>query len=453
MPSSSPHEEAVADPALSESKRFVRNVKWQTVANAGQLILGGLYLVVLGRALEPSGFGVFAIVSAVVAVAGSLFELRLQDVVARDFCTMPGREGGTGGHHTNILDLYILEAASRAAPFLGLVLAAVALPTAMNLPEDGGVLIVLAATGFVFAKVGWGTSTGILRVLGRTDLIALCSTADWGLRLLVTLAVSAAGDLSIAIALVIGLVAGGACNAAQIAFAVREFRSRIAPLGLAGWNVSGAIGRTRPQRRLLASNLGLSASDLMAKDLDVAMISYLLAPEKVGLYKMAKSLVQMSWRAIDPFYLAIMPEVQKLWSEGRYGTLRMLLRKTSLRLLGLSVALVSLACGSVLLLGGAMLGPGYSGLTALMLTMSVWVIVCAPLVWGHPLAVAIGHPELTVGGSLLGSALGFAAFLALTPVIGLHGAAIAWVLTLSVGFIFTAGMAAYIAQRDRFNLL
>ena len=197
---------------------------------------------------------------------------------------------------------------------------------------------------------------------------------------------------------------------------------------------------------MIASNLGVSASDLMAKDLDVAMISSLLTPDKVGLYKMAKSFVQVLWRAIDPFYIAIMPEVQKLWQQREINALARLLRKTSIRLLMLAIAVVVLGCGAVALLGVRVLGAGYADVPLLMLAMSGWVVVCAPLIWGIPLAVAINRPELSVGGSMLGLVIGLAAFTALTPTLGLMGAALAWNATLISGFMFTTGLAVWIAR-------
>lgn len=439
---------------MSNLQRFRRNVKWQTAANAAQLILGGLYLIALGRILEPSGFGLFSAVSALVAVAGAVCEMRLQDVVARDFFNVSESPTAIGNRQASIIDLYMLETGSRVLPFIGLLFGAIVLPAAMGLPESADVLIVLAAINFLFTKVGWGTSTGILRVLDRTDLIALCSTADWGLRLVITFAVFVAnGELTIAAALMIGIVIGGACNALQIYLALQQFARRTSGLRAAGWSIRAALQRIRPRMRFLGANLGLSVSDLMAKDLDVAMMSSFLTPDKVGVYKMAKNLVQMSWRAIDPFYLAIMPEVQMLWSGGRRAELRILLRKTAILLFGLSIILAGLVCGAVFLLGGLILGPSYSGLVALILTMSLWLPICGPLIWGHPLAVAIGHPELAVAGSLLGSIVGVGTYLILTPLFGLHGAALAWALTLSVGFAFTAVWAVRIARRDQFGIL
>lgn len=437
-----------AEPTVvaTSRRRFARNIRWQFVANGSQALLGGAYLIALGRFLGSTEFGVFSAVMALVSVVGLLLEMRLQEVVARDFCHLDDETPGSSPSAHHLVDLFALEALSRALPALALVILCGPLAHSIKLAPESSGLLALAAAGFMLSKSGSSVSTGLLRVLGRTDIIAGCMTADWGLRLVVSVVAALAWHLDVSLALWIALGAGLLCNLTQVALACREFASRIEPISLSSWNVSGALVRLRGGRRLIASNLGVSASDLMAKDLDVAMISSVLSADKVGLYKMAKSFVQVLWRAIDPFYIAIMPEVQKLWQRGEKAGLAQLLRKTSVRLLLLAIVLVALGNGSVALLGGHLLGPEYADVPRLMIVMSAWVLVCAPLIWGLPLAVAINRPELSVGGSVLGLVIGLTSFTTLTPAIGLIGAALAWNATLIAGFLFTTGMAVWIAR-------
>lgn len=439
---------ASAEPTVvaASRRRFARNIRWQFIASGSQTLLGGAYLILLGRNLGPAEFGIFSAVTAIVSVIGLLLEMRLQEVVARDFCHLDDDEPSSGQQPLHVVDLFLLETLSRLLPALALVALSGLLARSINLAPESTGLLGLAAAGFVLSKSGSSVSGGLLRVLGRTDLIAGCMAADWGLRLVVSLVFALVWTLDVSIALWIALAAGALCNGAQVMLACNKFAARVAPISFAGWTPGGAWTRLRGAKRLIASNLGVSASDLMAKDLDVAMISSLLTPDKVGLYKMAKSFVQVLWRAIDPFYLAIMPEVQKLWQQGEISSLARLLRKTSIRLLMLSIAVVSLGCGAVALLGVRVLGTGYAEMPPLMLAMSGWVVICAPLIWGIPLAIAINRPELSAGGSVLGLVIGLVAFTALTPTLGLMGAALAWNATLISGFMFTTGVAVWIMQ-------
>ena len=417
------------------------------MANGAQAVLGGAYLLVLGRALGPAAFGVFSVVTALVSVAGLLLEMRIQDVVARDLSNVVDAKDLSGQSGSKVVDLFVLEALGRFIPVVGLLLLTPTLAAASNLSADSHWLIGLAAAGFLLSKTGIGLSTGLLRVLGRTDLIAACMSADWGLRLLLTILLAMLNVLTVANALWVALAVGSICNAGQLVLAAGQFAARVAPLTPLNWSLPAALGRLRDDRRLIAANLGVSASDLMAKDLDIAMISSFMTADKVGLYKMAKSFVQVIWRAIDPFYLAIMPEVQRLWAAKEVTKLKALLAKTSSRLIVLSLGLVTVGCAAVWVFGDRVLGPGFESVPALMLLMSIWVVFCAPLVWGHPLAVAINRPELAVAGSFLGSVAGVAAFLTLTPRFGLTGAAVAWVITLLTGVYFTAGSALLFARQ------
>ena len=415
---------------------FARNIRWQFVANASQALLGGAYVLALGRLLGAGEFGIFSIVSAVVSVAGLVLELRIQDVVARDFYHVGTQLAADSD--AKIIDLFALDTLSRLLPCLGLICLSPLLAALSRLPPGADTYIVVAAFGYLLARSGWGVSTGTLRVLGRTDLIALCLTADWGLRLGLTLLYATMWRINVQITLIIALGVGGTCNLLQVVLAAREFRRRIAPIRCAGWSLATAMTRLRGSRRLLVSNFGVSASDLMARDLDVAMISSLLSTDKVGLYKLAKSFAQMIWRGIDPFYLAIMPEVRRLWMKENHEELKALLHRTTIRLLALSVILVCAGWVIVALFGKAMFGTDYRGLSTLVLAMSLWIVVCAPLIWAHPLSVAINRPELAVIGGLAGSATGLIAFWTLTPTMGVWGAAIAWSSTMMISFSIVA---------------
>lgn len=426
--------------------RFASNIRWQFVANGSQALLGGAYIVAVGRFLGPAEFGAFSAVLALVSVVGLLFEMRLQEVVARDYCHIDDEIPSRVPEAHQIVDLFVLEALSRLLPVLAIFILSDWLTQSIRLHAEANHALALAALGFLFSKIGSSVSSGMLRVLGRTDLIACCVAADWGLRLVLSCAVALTWYLDISVALWVAILVGTLCNGVQVWLACREFKKRIEPLAINGWRPREAWARLSGARRLIASNLGVSCSDLMAKDLDVALISGVLSAEKVGTYKMAKSFVQVLWRAIDPFYISIMPEVQKLWQSGATASLVKLLRQTSLRMFLLAVLLVAIGNILVNIFGSVLLGPGYANIHELMVPMSVWIIVCAPLIWGIPLAVAINRPELSVGGSLLGLIVGLLAFRILTPTFGAVGAAMAWNMALVTSFVFTTGIATWLAQ-------
>jgi O-antigen/teichoic acid export membrane protein len=429
-------------------QRFSQNIRWQFIANGIQALLGGAYLIVLGRFLGPAEFGVFSAVMAVVSVMGLLFEMRLQEVVARDFCRLDDKVKSNHLDSLRLFDLFVLETFSRVIPLFVLLLLSDWLLYSISLEHQDAALLLLAAVGFTVSKCGSSVSTGLLRVLGRTDLIAGCMAIDWGLRLVITGGVALALHLDVRLALWIALVIGIACNLIQICLACKEFTNQIGPISLVGWNIFGAFDRLRSARRLIISNLGVSGSDLMAKDLDVALISSMLSAEKVGLYKMSKSFVQVIWRGIDPFYITIMPEIQKLWQLRDFDEVRRLLKKTTIRLFYLSILLVTISNLFVVSFGQILLGNEYKDISQIMMIMSIWILISAPLIWGSALAIAVGRPEISVGGTALGLFVGLVAFYVFVPLLGLLGAGIAWSLTILTGVVFIALVATIYASKE-----
>jgi O-antigen/teichoic acid export membrane protein len=415
---------------------FRRNVKWQMLGSASQAVLSGSLLLIVGAQLKAGGFGVFSIVMGFVYVANLLLEPRIQDVAARQFWDFDQSAEARRHHSQYFIDLFLLEAVGKLLPCIALIALASVLARAGNLPAGSALLIVIAAVGTYLSKLGYGLCVGLLRVMGRSDLLAYCATGELLLRLLLTLGWIWFAGLSVMASIVILCVCAIVAGAVQWMLVSRLFGG----IGSAvrEWEPQTALRRLRENRRLLLANLGLSASDLMNKDLDITLISPLMAPEQVGIYKMAKNLTLLTWRAIDPFYLALMPELSRLVATRDFAGASRLLAKSSLGLGALAMALSLASFSLVVWFGDSVLGPGYGSAPNLMAWMLIGIVASAPLVWGHPLSVALNRADLAFVGSLFASAIGLLAFLALTPVYGTRGAGMAWTLTFLVGFVFTA---------------
>jgi O-antigen/teichoic acid export membrane protein len=250
----------------------------------------------------------------------------------------------------------------------------------------------------------------------------------------------------------VGIVAlvSSLANIIQCVVAYRQLECRMGVDFWHGWTWADATKRLSHARRIILSNMGLSVSDLMAKDLDVALLARILSEDKVGLYKMAKTAIQLLWRAIDPFYFAIMPEVQKLWQQNKFSEINRLLARTSALLFGLAIMLVLIGWGGAYWFAEKILGPSFADVPQLMLVMSPWVIICAPLIWGHPVSVAIGRPEYATYGSFISLLVGLISFSYFTAQYDLTGAALAWNLTISSGMLITAAISGY-KYRSMFN--
>lgn len=425
-----------------KSQKFASNVKWQLIGSVSQSILGALVILILGRELGAHKFGIFSIVMGYIYVTNSLLEPRMQDVAAKQFCDFDYKSENQIGHANHFIDFLAIEILLKIVPCVALVLCAKFLTEIGNLSQDESVSIVVAAIGIYFAKLGNGLATGFLRVLGRSDINAVCVTGELFLRLVVTLLLIRFATLSVNYCIILLCVSGVLSNIVLWVCLLARFDG----LGLAlrGWRIIDAVERIGKNRRLLVSNMGLSVSDIMSKDLDVTLIAPLISADQVGVYKLAKNFSLLTWRAIDPFFLALMPEISRLISMRNYIGVKKLIIKSSV---GLFVLALILSIGSysfIDLFGNFLLGMDYLDIPKLMMWMLIGVVVGAPLIWGHPLAVAINRADVAFAGSLFGSILGLGCFLLFTPVFGVYGSSSAWAVTFVMNFTYTATVSYYL---------
>lgn len=419
---------------------FSRNVRWHFIGSVSQVLLSGLLLLMMGRKLGTEGFGIFSIVMGFVYVGNLLFEPRIQDVAAKQFWDF-NPEDSYGRHGPHFIDLFAVEAVGKLLPCTALILLASVLASVGNLPPGASGLIMMAAAGIYLAKLGNGLSVGLLRVLGRSDLYTYCATGELTVRLLLTLALIAFSELTVFWCVVVLCISGIVSNTIQWVLTAKQLEGIGA--ALQEWKLAAAMKRLRVNRRLLLSNMGLSASDLMSKDLDITLLSPLLNYDQIGIYKMAKNISLLTWRAVDPLYLALMPEMSRLVAIGNFVGVKCLLVKTSIGLLGWAIFLSLISYLLLSFFGHSVLGAGFASIPQLIPFMLIGIVFSAPLIWGHPLAVALNRAEIALVGSLFGSVIGLIAFLVLPPTYGLYGAGVAWTLTFSINFTLTSAVTYY----------
>lgn len=441
-PGELPDPSRIETPRMGQTRRkggtFRNNVVWQVIGSGSQAALSGLILLVTARALGAHDFGVFSIVMGMIYVANALVEPRIQDVAARHFWSLHDHSRDAAELAPDFLDLLLLELTAKLLPCLAIAAISPLIARLAHLPPGSEALIVWAAVGTYLSKLGFGLSTGLLRVIGRSDLFVICTTAELIIRLMGMWGLALVADLSVMNAILVQAFTGIVSILLQWVWVRRELPAlaRWAP-----WTPSAACSRIAPNLRLIWSNIGLSTADLMSKDLDITLMSFLTSPANIGVYKMAKNIALLAWRAVDPFTLSLMPEVNRMVSVKAYTDLRRLQIKSSTWLLIMTLTMTAGACIGVWLLGAAVLGPGYSQVPALMPVLALGLLVGAPLVWGHPLSVALNRPDIAVAGSLAGTVVGVGTLWLLTPILGIFGAGIAWSLTFTVQFVYTAAFA------------
>jgi O-antigen/teichoic acid export membrane protein len=204
------------------------------------------------------------------------------------------------------------------------------------------------------------------------------------------------------------------------------------------WKFKGIIGRTNENKKFIISNVGISIADIMNKDLDITLISPLVSHDQIGIYKMSKNITMLIWRVIDPFYFAMIPEASNLIKKNKFNELLSLFKKTSV-LITIVTLIGSIAVFTIFsYFGSIILNSEYIKVPTIMIWMMIGVVISGPMVCAPAILIALNKPEMSLYSSLIGTIIGLFAFTELTSTFGIIGSAIAWSISLSIGFIILA---------------
>lgn len=416
-------------------RQFFLNLRWQFISNAAQGLFGGLYLILLGRALGVTQFGIFSLATSLVAITFFFVELRLQEIVIRYTCLIDS-SFNSESEGRRIADLFYLDIALRSLILLSIfiLLTVLRIIDFVNTPPED--IIIACAIVHFLSKAGNSSAIGLMRVMDRFDAAAMLMAFEWFLKLASLAILVKLVQPTVVQAVVLAGFIGMLSNATLMTLAVKSW-NRSYP-GTIRIRIKGMRSRLVQMRRYLFSNLGISLSDLLVKDLDVAITGAFVSVESVGIYKMSKNIVSMMWRVVDPFFLVLMPELRRMQAEHNSEVLFSFIKKVAILLLVISLGIFALTWAIIALFGTHIFGPDFSNISTLFPYMGIWVVLCSPLIWAHPLAVAAGRPELPLTGSIFANLIGLAVFVPLVYWMGIVGAGVGWSLTSILAFFSTA---------------
>lgn len=427
-------------------RQFFLSLRWQFFSNTAQGLFGGLYLVYLGRVLGVTQFGIFSLATSLVAIGFTFVELRLHEVVIRFICpwdsTFQPEIAGI-----RIADLLSLDVVLRALSLLGIV---IFLPLVGNLffvtapPSD--VLIACAAMHFL-SKAGNSSAIGLMRVMNRFDAAAKLVAMEWFLKLVSLAILSHFVRPTVVQAVVLAGIIGLLSNVIVIVLAYKFWNESYS--GSIRICFHGMWHRIVETRRYIFSNLGISLSDFLVRDLDVAITGAFVRVELVGIYKMSKNVVSMMWRVVDPFFLVLMPELRKMRAENKVEDLIIFIKKVATLLFVVSFGMFAITWVGLAFFGNRIFGSDFSAISTIFPYMAVWVIFSAPLIWAHPLASAAGHPEILLLGTFIANFVGLVLFVPLVYSMGITGAGIGWSLTSTLAFVLTAYLCSRLGLLKR----
>ena len=338
-------------------------------SNAARLSLGFVASVLIARALGPSEFGVYAVLGAVVAIAGAVADLGLTDAAVRGIAAVETRYPERARARGQVYFWLRLGGATLLVAF-GALLATPLSRHVLALPGREGLLL-LALAGVIATTLS-GAVGGILQATRHFERFSALFVLNSALTVLLAVGLSAAGQLTLITAL---LMLG--IGTSIISFAVAL---RLLPQGwslrLPPWRVLVAEGSylLRFGQWVWVANL----FDMLTARLDLLLVNLWIPLPTVGAYALALNLASRVEVVNHSLYTVVLPAASALHGS---GSLRHYIRRGLLRSVLIDLALLPLfflAKPFILLF----YGPAYalaSGLFQLLLGVVMFDVLTTPL--------------------------------------------------------------------------
>lgn len=418
------------------NKIFIKNIKWQFLGTVIQSILSAVFIFYLGKNLEVSNFGIYSILIAIVLTINLIVEPRMQDMASKLLSNFKNIKNASELEKKIFNELFLIETTVKILPLLLIFSIGELVINFININSYYINLLYILSICLYFSKIGYGLVLGVLRIQGRSDIITLCSVIEISSRLFLVIYLVSIDKLNIENSIYVFCLTSVLGAFLQWAFLIKIIGNIFTFFNTI--NLKNFILKNTKVKRLFFNSIGLSLTDLMNKDLDVILISFNISSDGVGLYKMAKTISLLVWKMIDPVYVSLMPELNRLFLINQYEDIKSIITKTTIGLFFLSL---SIGFSSILIISNfseILLGSSFNKIESLMMIMLVGVVCGAANVWGHPLSVAINRSDIAFAGSLISAIVGIILFIQLVPLYGITGASIAWSICFSVYFLYSS---------------
>lgn len=424
-------------------RQVLHKLGWQVASNIGVALIAGVYVLYLGARLGAEQFGLFALVLAIPTFSFAAIDLRIQEATARFLVQLkaPAQCAAYLRHFWRI------DVVARILVGVVLVVATPLLLVYVLRGHAGAGLLLVATVGMFLGKVANSAAIGVLRACDLFVWHARLLLLGWAVKLGVTIACVQLLSGGVLMAIAVSVAVDALVNFATISRARRAART-------AGWAPHAEVpplsaDERSSLRRFLMSNLGISTSDSVLRELDTALVGMLLSLESVGLYRMAKNIVQMIWRVVDPVYILMMPEFSRQLAAGNDAAVHRLGRMITLTTFGV-VGVIALAMVAVLPhVAPLVLGPSFAGLTTICGLMVIGVLLGGPFIWVHAAWIAEGRPDRQLIANVSGAVVAAIAYVSLTPQYSVRGAAVAFAISLSLPFVLSRLLWQYHSNGKR----
>lgn len=427
---------------LQQSDRSIaRHTGWLGATSVVELIGGLAFVFFATRILGPSGFGALAVVMATATLVHGIVSIGGSDTVIT-FGTRSVSEGRPREAAGVVRFVALMSfGMSLLAYVVVSLIAALAADLVLVDGTDPAALLWYALVGVVIANNA--TANAVLRLADRLKLRFAVACASNVVRVAVLGVLwQVGGDV---MAVVWASLAGAAMSGLGLLVAAALSSTRAGMGTLVG---SATLYVPKDVRRFHWATFGRTVVGAMGQNIDTLLLAQMLSAADVGLYRVARQVVDMTRQPFRMLRAAVQPVVSRHWhgGEGR------LVRATVKRYTVLSV-LVAIAGLSMLALlrdpiATLFLSAEFSDVGSLIFILipgafftSLGVLAMLPIVAGRA-----GPALLSLASGLAFSVL---AIILLVPTYGVEGGAWARVILSVVSFLVLLPFIMATLRRSR----
>ncbi len=416
-------------------RNFGKLLRGRGVAAVLELVTVAL----LARELTPAPFGKIVLIQTYVLVIRGLLNFKLYEVLVR--FGVPLLETGKNASFRQLLQITIFIDCLSAVVATVLAIAVVRV-TGSVLGWDADMTPLTMIYCGVLLTYGFGTAKGVLRIYDRYDVLGIQIMISPVLRLAGVVLVMVINPtlLWFVIALTITSAIG---NIYLLAKGWGELRRQV---GSISWSAS-ALKEWRQEFGELPKFIAIvywqGNIDMLPRHVTTLLAGSFLGPAGAGLLRLAREATKILSKPGALLRQVLFPDMVRMWVRRSPEFRAILLRSLLISMLaGLVMTAASLFGGAYLF--AAALGPEYAAaapLLSLLLLATTLELMATVL---RSAGYAMGHAGAILKQNLFSSVIYLAAFIALTPLLGLIGPGFAACIAMMVPLVGTG----FLVRRD-----
>ena len=417
--------------SVRDLEPHLRNIGHLLSGNVAGNILALVSLAIAARALDPTQFGVLAMIITYVRLVERLIRFEAWQPLIHFASYMEDDRRET------MPRLYLL---GMALDVLAAILACVSaiciaylFGYLIGLPAEALALVAIYSISVLFNLTGVPTAS--LRLAGRFKTIAYVQPIAPAVRIPLALACwYFSSDLtSFVIAWLLAQVIGSGVfvfAGYRILFRDHGLRSfLVSPRGLLK-EFPGFIGFA------WSSNLSMTAKTV-TQEVDTLLVGLLAGPGSAGFYHVAKRLAKVAQQVGAHTQAVLYPDMARLWAARSFAKLRSLTLRVQLILsgIGLCGVIVALVVGRPFL--ELTLGEDFAGAAPLLVAQLVAVTLILHGAPSRSILLSMGKPQIVLHSSLVAMVAFLICTVLLVPQIGAMGAAIGQIVFAAITAVWT----------------